>query len=177
VAEHAAAGTMMGDQPRPRAPDSAAIAALNLNIHVWRTLWRLEIAALGGILLALLLTVHSRLIRLGLILVAVIAFWFLWAIYAPHLPAATPAGMMQPSLKLNRLLVGGFLIFVFLLGWFFALGRRHAVKYPPEDASLPRGEQGLTLEDRQYEGSRFAVVREAVLAGGKAAAGLSANIC
>ena len=140
-------------------PRPFALGKPNLADGTWHTLWLVEVAAIGLLVLLLLFTVRSHFVRWLLVALALVAYCRLHYVFA----ANDPAIMGQAAGKLGRLLCGGGLIAVLAPLWLYLLGRRHGVQ-SPRPPVLPVGEQGLTLKDRNYAGSRFAEVRAAVFA-------------
>jgi hypothetical protein len=140
-------GSTMDNYPVPRAPESAAIAAPNLKITTWRTLWRVEVIVLVIFALLLLFTVRTwgaRWLTIGLTLLGI---WFLCFVYADPIPAGMNGAMEQPNRKLLRIIGGGGLIFAFLLAWFYNLGRRSCKLWPAVPIDYPKGKQEVTSKD------------------------------
>jgi hypothetical protein len=147
IAANGTRGTMIGDFAVPSAADAAAIAAPNLKISTWRTLWRLEIFAIVVLSLLLIFTVRTWGARGLIVAIALLGIWFLSYVYTDVLPAGTPAAMEQPGMKLWRLIGGGGLIFALTLAWSYALGRRSCVIWPAIPIVYPKGKQTVTSED------------------------------
>lgn len=162
VAAHAPPGTTMGDFAVPRAPDSAAIAALNFKDSSWRTLWAVEVVAIAILTLLLIFTVRSNGVRIGLVLLALISFCLLQYIYAANLPGTDPQAMQQPSQKLCRLLLGGGVIGLLTVGFFLALGWRWGTKNRPAEP-MPPGTQDVSGDDRPSATDTYVEVHKAVL--------------
>lgn len=160
IKAHAAPGTTFGSFEVPRAPESAAIAAPNLRISTWRTLWRLEMLAIVALVILLLLVVRSWRSRWLLVAVAVFASYFLYYVYADNLMPGTPAAMQQPAKKLLRLIGGAGVIAGLALAWFYALGRRSCVRWPAVPPVFPEGKQGITSADSKP--SSFQEIHEAL---------------
>jgi hypothetical protein len=160
VAAHAMSGTMIGNFAVPRAADVSAIAAPNLRISTWRTLWRLEIFAILVLSLLLVFTVRTWGARGLIVAIALLGVWLLGYVYADSLPAGTPAAMEQPGMKLLRLIGGGGLIFALALAWFYTLGRRSCVIWPATPIIYPKGKQEVASEDSKP--SSFEEMRRAL---------------
>lgn len=163
VAAHAPAGTTMGSFAVPRAPESAAIAALNFKDSSWRTLWLVEVIGIILLTILLLFTVRPTGLRIALVLLALIAICLLQSVYAANLPATDPQAMQQPTQKLCRVLFGGGVIALLTLGFFLALGWRWGTKNRPAEP-MPPGTQDVSTDDRTssntYEEVRAAVLSE-----------------
>lgn len=131
----------------------------NLTTGSWRKLALLEgftIMVLAGLLF---LALRSRVVRVILVLVVLVALWKLGGVYAANSDVHG-----QAAEKLSRILAGLGLIVVLAFAFAYVLGRRHGARHADEEEPFPPGNQGLDLEDRQYEGSRFSEIREAVMA-------------
>jgi hypothetical protein len=156
----APAGSTMGDYSVPRAPEAAAIAAPNLKITTWRTLWRVEVIVLIILALILLFSVRTWGARWLIIGLTLLGIWYLCFVYAEPIPAGMPGAMEQPNRKLLRILGGAGLIFAFLLAWLYNLGRRSCKWWPAVPIDYPKGEQGLV--DGEPGPSSFEEIREAL---------------
>jgi hypothetical protein len=144
----------------PRAPDPSAIAAPNLKISTWRTLWRIEIFAILVLSLLLILSVRTWGARGVIVILAVLGIWFLRSVYADPLPAGTKPAMEQPQAKLLRLIGGGAFIFALLVALAFNWGRRSCLVWPVLKFPYPKGRQGITSND--LEQSSFEEIENAV---------------
>jgi hypothetical protein len=153
-------GSTAGDFTIPRAPEAAAIAAPNLKITTWRTLWRVEVIVLVVLALLLLFSVRSWGARWLIILITLLGVWYLWFMYADPIAAGMPGAAMQPNRKLMRLIGGGALIFTFLLLWFYNLGRRSCRWWPAVPIDYPKGRQEVTSDDLKF--SSFEEIRDAL---------------
>jgi len=153
-------GSTAGDFTIPRAPEAAAIAAPNLKITTWRTLWRVEVIVLVALALLLLFSVRSWGARCLIIVITLLGVWFLCFIYADPIAAGMPGAMEQPNRKLLRLIGGGALIFTFLLLWFYNLGRRSCRWWPAAPIDYPKGKQEITSDDLKL--SSFTEIRDAL---------------
>ena len=162
--EHAAAGTTFdGNFMVPNAPDVAAIGLPNFVPDVWRSLWlglTLGVAFSG--LLAFLAT-RGMLIRAGVIIVTAIGIMMLCPIRAEQLMPMQKGSTEQPQKKLIRVLFGGGLIGALGLAALYSLGIRRGIAIAAREGILPLGQQAETLEDRQYTGSTFHEVQDAVM--------------
>ena len=153
-------GSTIDNYPVPRAPEAAAIAAPNLKITTWRTLWRVEVIVLVIFALLLLFSVRTWGARWLIIAVTILAIWFLSYVYADPIPAGMAGAMEQPNRKLLRVLGGAGLIFAFLLAWIYNLGRRSCKWWPAVPIDYPKGEQEETAEDLKR--SSFEEIRDAL---------------
>ncbi|HYR21509.1 MAG TPA: hypothetical protein VEP30_01115 [Chthoniobacterales bacterium] len=156
----APAGSTMDNYPVPRAPEAAAIAAPNLKITTWRTLWRVEVIVLVILALLLLFSVRTWGARWLTIALTLLGIWFLCFVYADPIPAGMNGAMEQPNSKLLRVLGGAGLIFAFLLAWFYNLGRRSCKWWPAVPIHYPKGKQEVTAED--LKPSSFEEIRDAL---------------
>src|SRR5205085_549893 len=136
------------------------IAAPNLKITTWRTLWRVEVIVLVALALLLLFSVRSWGARCLIIVITLLGVWFLCFIYADPIAAGMPGAMEQPNRKLLRLIGGGALIFTFLLLWFYNLGRRSCRWWPAAPIDYPKGKQEITSDDLKL--SSFTEIRDAL---------------
>ena len=165
TSEHAAPGTTFdGGFAVPNAPDSAAIGLPNFVPDVWRSLWLgLTIAV---ILLGLLawLAVRGILKKAAVLILTVIGVMMVAPIKAPQLMPMEKRAAEQPQKKLIRVLLGGGLIGAFGVAALYALGVRRGIVIAAREGVRPIGEQGEVLEDRQYTGSTFKEVQDAVMA-------------
>jgi hypothetical protein len=160
IAANAAAGATLGTYPVPRAAEASAIAAPNLKLSTWRTLWRIEsivIVILAVVLLFLVRTWGSRFVIIAL---TAIALCYLSWVYAEPIPAGMPGAMEQPNQKLLWLIAGGAFIFGLLLALAFNWGRRSCRSWPLVKFPYPKGKQGVTSEDAQV--SSFEEIEDAV---------------
>ncbi len=165
TSEHAAPGTTFaGDFAVPNAPDSAAIGLPNFVPEVWQSLWL-------GLLLAVLLlgvlawlAVRGVLPKLAMTVLVVIGVWMLAPIKAPQLLPIQKGSTGQPQNKLMRVLLGGGLIGVLGVGTLYALGIRRGLGIAARESLQPLGEQREVPTDRQYTGSTFMEVQDAVMA-------------
>jgi hypothetical protein len=153
-------GATIGDYTVPRAPEAAAIAAPNLKITTWRTLWRVEVIVLVILALLLLFSVRTWGARWLVIALTLLGIWFLCFVYADPIAAGMAGAMEQPNRKLLRVLGGAGLIFAFLLAWSYNLGRRSCKWWPAVPIDYPKGKQGLT--DEEPGPSSFKEIREAL---------------
>ena len=163
--EHSAPGsTFEGGFKVPNAPDSAAIGLPTLVPAVWRSLWLgLSLAmALVGFLACL--AVRGPFKRCILIVITILGLMMICPIHAPQLPRSDTGFMTQPQKKLILALLGTGLTGALGLVALYALGIRRGIVVAAREAVLPLGEQGEVLEDRQYTGSTFREVSDAVLA-------------
>ncbi len=163
--EHAAPGTTFADGfAVPNAPDSAAVGLPNFVPDVWRSLW------LGLTILVILfgflawLAVPGFLMKGVIVFLTIIGVMMLAPIKAPQLMPMEKGSSDQPQRKLILALLGGGLIGAFGLVALYALGIRRGIGIAAREGVRPLGEQGEVLEDRQYTGSTFKEVQDAVMA-------------
>jgi len=163
--EHAAPGTTFdGDFPVPNAPDSAAIGLPNFVPDVWRSLW-LGLT-IGVVLFGLLawLALRGLLKKAAALVLTIVGVMMLCPVKAPQLMPMEKGSTEQPQKKLIRVLLGGGLIGAFGLVALYALGLRRGIAVAAQESVRPIGEQSEVLEDRQYTGSTFKEVQDAVMA-------------
>lgn len=160
IAAAANPGSMAGNFTIPCAPEAAAIAAPNLKITTWRTLWRIEVIVLVILAILLLFSVRTWGARWLIIAVTLLGIWFLSVVSADPIPAPMAGSMEQPNRKLLHVIGGGALIFAFLLTWFYNLGRRSCRWWPAVPFDYPKGRQELTTNDLKR--SSFEQIRDAL---------------
>ena len=163
--EHAAPGTTFdGDFAVPDAPDSAAIGLPNLVPEVWRSVWLgLTISVIVFGVLALL-AVRGPLRKGAVLILTIMGVMMLSPIKAPQLMPMQKGSTEQPQKKLCRILLGGGLIGVLGIAALYALGIRRGIIIAARERVMPLGEQREVQEDRQYTGSTFQEVQDAVMA-------------
>ena len=162
--EHAAPGTTFGGTFLvPDAPDSAAIGLPNFVPAVWRSLWlglTLGVAFFG---LLAFLAVRGALKKCAVLVIVILGVMMLCPIKAAQLMPMQKGSTDQPENKLLLILMGGGLIGALGLTSLYALGIRRGIIIAAREGILPLGEQAEVLEDRQYTGSSFREVSDAVL--------------
>ena len=163
--EHAAPGTTFGeDFMVPDAPDSAAIGLPNFVPAVWRSLWlglTIGVAFFG---LLAFLAIRGPLKRCAVLILAILGFMMLCPIKADQLKPMEKGSAAQPQGKIVRVLLGSGLIGALGIAALYALGIRRGIVIAAHEGVMPLGEQGEVLEDRQYTGSTFREVQDAVMA-------------
>ncbi len=162
--QHSAPGTTFeGGFKVPNAPDAAAIGLPTFVPEVWRSLWiGLSLGlALFGVLACL--AVRGPFKRCIVIVITVVGLMMLCPIQAPQLPRTDKGFAAQPQNKIILALLGAGLTGALGLLALYALGIRRGIVVAAREAALPLGEQGEVLEDRQYTGSTFREVSDAVL--------------
>ena len=163
--EHAVPGTTWdGGFNVPDAPDSAAIGLPNFVPSVWRSVWlglALGVAVFG---LLAFLAVRGILKKAGVLILVMAGLTMLIPIKVEQLKPMEKGSAQQPQKKLIRVLLGGGLIGALGLVALYAAGIRRGIGIAARERIMPLGEQGVVLEDRQYTGSTFHEVRDAVMA-------------
>ena len=162
--EHAAPGTTFGDDfIVPTAPDKDAIAIPNFVKEVWHSIW-LGLT-IGVILFGFLawLAVRGSLRKTCVLVLTIIGVMMLMPIKAEQLDSMIKGAAEQPQRKLIRILLGGGLVGIFGIVALYALGIRRGLVVAARERLMPLGEQSEMLEDRQYTGSTFEEVQDAVM--------------
>lgn len=163
--EHAAPGTTFdGNFIVPNAPDSAAIGLPNFVPEVWKSLW---LGMTIGVLILMsvaFLAVRGILKKAVILIVGIVGIMMLGPIKSPQLMPMQKGAAEQPQRKIVRVLLGGGLIAAFGVSALYALGIRRGIAIAARESVMPLGEQGEVLEDRQYTGSTFKEVQDAVMA-------------
>jgi hypothetical protein len=159
------AGPWTVDQ-RAAAPPFQNPGRPNFTNRTWRTLWLVEMGAILALMIGLWVNVRSKVGRIGVAIIGLLAIWLLCAVYAENLSGMQL--MDQPYTKLKHLAAGAGIIVVLFPAFFYVLGRRRgasaAQKEQKEAIMFPKGEQGVTVDDRQPPAATFEAVRDAVFA-------------
>ena len=165
TSEHAAPGTSFdGGFAVPNAPDSAAIGLPNFVPDVWHSLW---LGLLLGVLVSgflAWLAVRGVVRKFAVIIVVIAGVMMLAPIKAPQLMPMQKGSTEQPQKKLIRVLLGSGLFGVLGVGAIYWLGVRRGLAVAANEGVLPLGDQQEVLADRQYTGSTFQEVQDAVMA-------------
>gem|GEM_PF-257083 len=164
-ADHALIGTSLDAGFKvPDAPDAGATALPDFSPDVWKSIWwGLFIGLVVAAALAFL-ALQGTLPRIAVVLVALVGLWLLKPILAKPLTAMEKGFMQQPFEKLQRGLLGSGIVTALGLLAVYAAGIRHGGKLRASrspHASL-LAEEGETLADRQYDGSTYQEVHDAV---------------
>ena len=163
--EHAAPGTTFdGGFLVPNAPDGAAIGLPNFVPEVWKSLWLGLAIGVGIFALLAFLAVRGILKKAAILILGICGLMMLGPIKSPQLMPMQKGAADQPQRKIVRVLLGGGLIAAFGVAALYALGIRRGIAIAARESVMPLGEQGEVLEDRQYTGSTFREVRDAVMA-------------
>lgn len=162
VKDHRPLGTKLGDFDVPFAADADAIATPDFGSSVWRSVWKGLV--LGILLMTLLCFIFAHRNWLRLLLVILVAI-VLWQLYGLLEMKAAPMDMnyfTQPAYKVMLALIGGGFILALMLLLVWLLGRRSGVRSAVVRPASPIGKQEEVGADREYNGSTFKEVRDAV---------------
>ncbi len=164
TAEHAAPGTTFdGGFMVPDAPDSAAIGLPDFVKDVWYSLW-LGLT-IGVVVFGFLawLAVRGVLGKGAVLLLSIVGVILLCPVKLEQPNPMVKDSQKLPQKKLVRMLIGGGLIGALGLTALYALGIRRGIAVAAREMVTPLGTQRPVVEDRQYEGSTFQEVRDAVM--------------
>lgn len=158
----AAGGVTTAGFAVPNAPDSAAIGLPNFVPAVWKSLWAGLAISLVLVAFLAVLAVRGLFKRFLLVLVLLVGLMTIHPIRADQLPTSNPMAMSQPARKLVLVLVGGGFIAAFGLLALYAFGIRRGISIAKRESVVPLGDQSVVDADRQYTGSKFNEVCDAV---------------
>ena len=163
TSEHAAPGTSWENGFKiPTAGDSDATGVPDLTPAVWKSLWLgLLLGVIGSGLLAFLAVRHVP-TKIVILAAGIMGCMVLAPIRAENLAPRDPARPAQPQVRLIRVIEAGGFIGVFSIVALYSVGVRRGLRVAALETVNPLGDQGLTPEDRQYSGSSFQEVRDAV---------------
>lgn len=164
VADHAYSGTSFENGFKvPDAPDGGATALPDFSPDVWKSIW-------FGLLLAILVTgglafvaLSETLIRLLVIAAALVCLSLLNPIRAAPLTPMDKGFVQQPYEKLKRVLFGSAVVTSLGLVAVYAAGiRRGQARSSHWSHAALLEDEGETMVDRQYDGSTYREVHDAV---------------
>ena len=160
---HMQPGTWIGDYRVPDAPDSGAIAFPDLALPVWHSIWLglvIGIVATAGLVFLAVRTIPAQ---VAAIVVGICGLMLVRPLAAEKLGPRDPMAMAQPQQRMLLSVGGSGLIGALGLVALYALGVRRGIRAAAAGRPDTLGSQSETVEDRQYVGSTFQEIRDAVL--------------
>ncbi len=160
---HMQPGTMIGDYRVPDAPDSGAIALPDLALPVWHSIWLglvIGIVATAGLVFLAVRTVPAR---ISTVIVGILGLMMVQPVAAKKLGTMDPLSMPQPQRRMLMSIGGTGLIGALGLVALYGFGVRRGIRAAAAGKADTLGSQSETIDDRQYVGSTFQEVRDAVL--------------
>ena len=163
ISQHAAPGTTWDNGLKvPDASDAAATGVPDLTSEVWRSLWLGLIIGVIGFGILAFLAVRRVPSKVLVLVITIAGGMALTPIRAANLDSMNPARSAQPQARLFRVVEGGGLIGLLAFVTLYSIGVRRGMRVATRASETPGGDQHLTPDDRQYSGSTFEEVRQAI---------------